>query len=216
MNRSHCPAQIKGNRQRYPPLMAPTALPATCAHQNNPLRHAGRHTPQRVDAVPSRTFLVVGSAACVWDDLDAWGKRQARIVAVNRMVADLPRPITAGATLHPELAWGWRSSRRQGVPWLMWGRKLRPGIDAAVALPDGWHGTSGLYGVRVAMWLGASRIVLAGCPMDDTPHHYDDGALGSWLEHYRHGWRNAFPEIHGRVTSLSGWTRDLLGAPAKE
>ncbi len=34
--------------------------------------------------------------------------------------------------------------------------------------------------------------------------------------HYREAWTDALPEIAGRARSMSGWTRDLLGAPTAD
>jgi len=37
--------------------------------------------------------------------------------------------------------------------------------------------------------------------------------MGEYLPVYRHAWENAAPLLAGRVRSLSGWTKQLLGAP---
>ena len=82
---------------------------------------------------------------------------------------------------------------------------------------DEWHGTSSLYAVRIAIELGsAEKIILAGCPMDQSGHYYDREDLGLYLETYRKGWLSAYPRIKDIVRSYSGWTRELLGEPTEE
>lgn len=160
----------------------------------------------------SPSWLVVGSASCVWSDLAPLRER-GPIVAVNQMIADCPWPITAGATLHENMAAGWARSAL-GAP--IYCHNGADGVTHVRPWRSGWQGTSALYAVEIALALGAGRIVLAGCPMDDGPHYYGppgESPLGPWLELYRQGWMAALPEIKGRVTSLSGWTRDLLGSP---
>ncbi len=167
-------------------------------------------------------WLVVGSAACVATDLATWGDRPAQVVAVNRQISDYPGVIAAGASLHQELVPEWRASRTQAEPWALHLHEPADGADVVTPLPDGWHGTSALYAVAVAMSLGAERVILVGCPIDDAPHYYPGPTLynapplAPWLAYYRRGWRTAYPTIAGLVTSLSGWTRDLLGEPDEE
>lgn len=154
-------------------------------------------------------WLVIGSAACVWDDLSRWPVTdETPVVAVNHMILDAPGNLIAGATLHPEMAAQWAC---RGVPIYAPSAGKGPEIEAPHC--QDWYGTSGLFGIEVALWLGAERIVLAGCPIDETPHYYDGATLMPWLEHYRDGWMASLPEIKGRVKSLSGWTREILGEP---
>ena len=76
-------------------------------------------------------------------------------------------------------------------------------------------GTSSLFGVFVAHRLGYRAIVLAGCPMDGSGHYYDaPGASYHRLDSMWEAWERAAAagDLVG-VTSLSGRTRELLGAP---
>lgn len=85
------------------------------------------------------------------------------------------------------------------------------GVDYA------WRDTvgldSGLYGVRIALLLGYDQIVLAGIPNDATGHFYEDPRTARSMVTSAAVWKRFAPEMAGRVTSLSGWTADLLGAP---
>lgn len=67
-------------------------------------------------------------------------------------------------------------------------------------------GSSSLMGTKVALkYLGYDRVVLAGVPL-----------TGYYHRHFFQHWREAVPFLAGRVRSMSGHTRDLLGYPDKE
>jgi len=90
-----------------------------------------------------------------------------------------------------------------------------PGVDQVVPKPaQGIAGTSSLYAVRVALSLGYPRIVLAGIPMDNSGRFFDPPwATYIWPHEVDRGpWELANKhEFEGRVTSVSGWTAQLLG-----
>jgi hypothetical protein len=161
------------------------------------------------------TFVVVGSAQCVWADLAKIPPllETGCVIPVNDMMLKYIGPRIAGATLHAEAAHKWRGH----------GGPIYSHVDDGVAVTDlvpmthGWHGTSALYACEVAFHLGATKVVLAGCPIDGAPNCYPGRpSLEGFLQHYRRGWENALPSIKGRVFSLSGWTADLLGQPSLE
>lgn len=156
-------------------------------------------------------WLIIGSAACVWDDLAAWGDRPARAIAVNRMIGAYKGRLWAGATLHPELAAEFRASRPG--KWPLFAPKEASGVTRIHPKRDQWNGTSVLYAVRIALAHGAERVAVAGAPLDEGPHFDHDGTLRPHLTQYRLSWSRYTDELGGRVRSLSGWTRDLLGHP---
>lgn len=151
-------------------------------------------------------ILVVGSAACVWEDLKAAPGEIDAVIAVNRMIRDYPTTPTFGATVHHEMAAGFiRSGVRMIAP------RLDIGVDLAYDEIPYRHGTSVLYAVGFALMLGAS-VVIAGGPIDETVH-YDNRPPLFDLAAYRAPWLQVADQIRGRVLSMSGWTRDLLGSP---
>lgn len=98
----------------------------------------------------------------------------------------------------------------------------RPSSDLALkVVKPKWNGTSGLYAVQIAMEeLGFDGVILAGCPIDAAA-----GTLApenslmtdpARVSKYRPEWLKALPDIGTRTRSMSGWTRDLLGAPTGE
>ena len=81
--------------------------------------------------------------------------------------------------------------------------------------PDYYHGSSTLTGVLAGLEMGYEEIILAGVPMDNGGGYY---CCPFWsypyAEAFMKDWEKAAKNtFDGRVTSLSGNTRELLGAP---
>lgn len=87
-------------------------------------------------------------------------------------------------------------------------------------------GTSAWSAVRVARMMGFERMILCGCPLEPTgycvtPRRSDDcrsmgdaAADDPMLKRYRRRIQEYVAEGDGvGVSSMSGWTRELLGAP---
>ena len=74
-------------------------------------------------------------------------------------------------------------------------------------------GSSSLLGVKAATKkLGYEKVVLIGCSMDT-------GNLLNKKKSYsvfQKGWLYFKSDLIGKVKSMSGWTRELLGEPTKE
>ena len=158
-------------------------------------------------------YCVAGSAACAPDDLarfqNLFKNYEITYVAVNEQITRFPDRPAFGATVHPEDA---HRFVRDGVP--IFSTRAAPGVDFVYDERPYRNGTSGLYAVG---WILRSRptalVYLAGVPIDDTPHFYDDKGLGDSLSSYQHFWQEALPRLRGKVFSMSGWTRELLGDP---
>ena len=79
-----------------------------------------------------------------------------------------------------------------------------------------WHGgSSGLYGVEVAVRKeNAGRVVLCGIPMDMRPNRF---RKGPWEDarRFRLSWIRHRGDM-GKVRSMSGWTKEILGQPGAE
>ena len=78
---------------------------------------------------------------------------------------------------------------------------------------------SGAFAACIGLALGYDRIVLAGCPQDSGGHYYDP----EWAEteHYssrtfESQWSGNAHIWQGRVRSLSGLTKKILGGPTSE
>lgn len=160
--------------------------------------------------------LVLGSAACVWDDLKAYGPVTDEIVvAVNDMIWAYPERIDHAVTLHVEHLKEWQEARRQkggNDDYTVWSNNARRAVMERTVRNWG-AGSSGMLGMVVALdGLGCDEVVLCGIPMDDRTHFFDRQRWRACGVH-RKAWERNVGRMKGRVWSMSGWTRELLGYP---
>lgn len=189
------------------------------------------------------TCAVIGGASNAWDDFRAleelvggtWG---GLVICVNDMMVHWPHRMDAAVTLHPEKlakedpdhseGWSWVRQRAEaGLPagYVTFARR-RPDLVHEVVQHWG-GGSSGAYGVTIAHHLGSEKTVLCGIPLDARPCFEESGVEHTVSEHlkgYRRAWERRLSRPHrphGRylrdhTRSISGWTRELLGAPTLE
>jgi hypothetical protein len=123
-------------------------------------------------------------------------------------------PVLYVATFHPaEIAE--IKDRRAGVGgehgYKVISHEHRPEVDIFIA--DWWKptGSSALLGAQAALTvLGYERIILCGCPLTGM------NGKGNNYETFRRGWETNRGKVIGKVTSMSGWTAELLGKPTEE
>lgn len=168
--------------------------------------------------------MILGGAAGVWADLGQFWAMAPRtdplVIAVNDVGCHYPGRVDAWVTLHPERMAGWKQLRAEigfEAAQLTVADRAPELVDVVV---EHWGGgSSGLYGVAVAVHLGADRVVLCGVPLDESPPIAEslethDVPLG--LVHFRRAWERKRDRIVGCARSMSGWTKDLLGPVTKE
>lgn len=184
----------------------------------------------------ARLALVVGSAACWLDDAGA-AKELAKFDAVcciKRAGIHWPGTFDVWATLHPEFHAAFAKRRAElGLPGgyevvappdreLGTKGKAKPEVTRTVSYR--WPGMnasagSGIYGAKVMLDAGY-RVVLAGVPMNDDPHFltHEKWKDGRWdgVNSFMPGLRAATPHLMGRVKSMSGYTKEILGAVTPE
>jgi hypothetical protein len=184
---------------------------------------------------------VLGGGSSVWEDVKALEEAMGRpwdgyVIAANDIGCHWPGRLDHWCTLHPEKFADWMKVRREnGLPdgyttWTLQNKlkkpkKGQPPAPHRVAPPPpNGGGASGLVAVFVALdALGCDQVVLCGMPMDKTPHfaeskvHQKSRAWAGADSHWR-VWTTGTVQdkLRGRVTSMSGRTRDLLGAPTPE
>lgn len=144
------------------------------------------------------------------------------VMAINDMILHYPGHITHAYSNDDRWLPKWIAARRE-LHIRMWGK-----IDyvhtchkgAKYSWPWPGHGTSALNAVYTGLALGYDDIWICGAPLDNTRHYFD----AKWMETNfgniltRDGrlpyWTNAAENVfEGRVKSLSGRTRDILGEP---
>jgi len=161
--------------------------------------------------------LILGGASCVWEDVEAALDLAEFdcIIAANDVGAHWSGPLDHWVSLHPEKLNGWlRARREKGYPdgFTTWSHKKQAGCNVDRATDD-WKGSSGLFAVKVARELGYERIVLCGVPLNAEGAHFFDAKPWKAFQGFRNGWLNHRAEIAPYVRSVSGWTREILGAP---
>ena len=176
-----------------------------------------------------RVALVLGGAGSVWNDLDAaldLGEYHG-IVACNDVGAAYPGHLDAWVSLHPEKMPKWTAERvASGYPWCdrIMGYKgftKRGGIPACVTELTDFKfpgqinsGSSGLFALKVALIdLGFEKAVLCGVPMASLSGHFFDLTAWKGAISHRRGWNETLHHYQHKARSMSGWTREVLGAP---
>jgi len=174
--------------------------------------------------------IVLGGAECVWEDVSRWeygtygASWPAIIVAANDIGCHFP-DVDHWASFHVDKFKGWmqlREAKGYARPRATWGWRVGHPVDYVVSPWSG--GSSGMLATQVALALGCSKVILCGMPMTATAHfpesqEFDanqtvwsesDGHWRSWVRVHEEGW------FEGRVRSMSGRTRQLLGEPTRE
>jgi hypothetical protein len=177
-----------------------------------------------------RTALVIGGAKCVWADIEAAtdiGEFQG-VVACNDAGVYWRGHLDAWVTLHPEKMHQWIAERaenglppaRMTVTYDTLSKRIAFTPDRLVPylLPGQQSsGSSGLFAVKVALQdLGFDKAVCCGIPMTAKQAHFFKPADWHGAKRHQAGWVEAHRYLAGRVTSMSGWTVDLLGKPTEE
>ena len=181
--------------------------------------------PAAMDSCQGRA-IVVGGAMCLWDDLRRVRWR-CEVICVNDIAMHFRGPVNHLYSNNHNYLPKWKAARRDQLV-----RKWGPVVTThscqkggEVTWPWPGHGTSALGAVYTALALGYEQITLVGVPLDDSPHYFEP----HWLEkgtvtfskqvpedvkgvpkYWHHAAQNVF---QGRVHSLSGRTRELLGEP---
>lgn len=165
-----------------------------------------------------RTALVLGSAACVWDDVEAalsLGEYDGA-VGCNHIGIIWPGRLDAWVTLHQNrLATFIVQRRRRGLI----DHELVAGPENITCGFPGQPGTgsSGLMGLKVALVdLRFDRAVLCGIPLDGDKGHIQRPGFWPHAEIYQRSWLTALPNFADRARSMSGWTEQTLGRPTPE
>lgn len=173
------------------------------------------------------TIVVCGTARCLWDDMEKLSRKESfsgwdnvSVMTVNQAVMHLGRRVDHAYSNHGDLLEHWLAvapdvnGKPQGHTCYDKGNGLR-------RWPWEGHGTSSLNAVYTVLALEFDRVILCGIPLDDSGHYYDPPRIGSNFTNEvpdRNGglryWKDARQSrFGGRVSSMSGRTRDLLGEP---
>lgn len=153
-----------------------------------------------LDLAPVDGIVAVKGAGAVWPgDLDAWvGLHPEMMLEDMRLRAFRGYPPAKLVYVHDKASLDSPKFDRR-IDYLF------PGQTKS--------GSSGLFGIKVALELGFDRVVLCGVPLVREAGKIDKGEIWHGADSFKAGWKQALPHIAPFVRSMSGWTRELLGAP---
>lgn len=184
--------------------------------------------PQIAGHYKGGRIIVCGDAACIWNDLlvfrattaNGVGKGGWDVMTVNGLVSVFPGVIHHAYSNSATVLQRWIAARRDdylgefGLPW------LSHSMQSGTACRWPWHGsgTSGLGAVCTALALGYSEIVLAGMPLDNSPHNGEPPWRQTRIAREAddgEGWRLLRIPMDDTklVRSMSGRTREWFGEP---
>jgi hypothetical protein len=194
---------------------APKPTPATVPRIAPP-------PPDLVLAAPTQEIaIIVGGAECWQSDFDnarrMLDKRDVRYFYVNDHIKTFDHRGVA-ITLHPDKLKGhfdWLGKRRKAGlpdPDEIWAHRRHANISHDTASQD-WRGSSGLFAVQVARRKGHHKIIACGVPMTVDGNHFERRVKWQSAIGFRAGWLQHKAEIAPYFRSMSGWTREIFGAP---
>lgn len=169
-----------------------------------------------------RILIITGSSADVREDLAAlpvsvYGY-PCEYMAIGLDAVDrYDWPIRYVATYHPEEIPTIRRRRESvgNTDYAVIAQEAHPGVS--ICIRDWWKGqktrqsgSSALLGVQAALGLGYRKMILCGCPLVGVNADKNSYSV------FRFAWETHLPTIRDHVRSMSGWTRELLGAPTEE
>lgn len=182
-----------------------------------------------------KSLLVVGSGRCVWEDLDGFNYSGYDVMCLNDMIMHFPGEVKHAYSNDHRWLPKWVAARRPRyeinfgtIPYL---HTCQVGPSSMHVWNIPGHGTSGLNACYAGIGMNYARIVLAGVPLTNEGHYFDPPS--GW--NGREAWTNFGKEVpgvqkglnivprywevakskvfEGRVKSLSGRTKELLGGP---
>ena len=179
-----------------------------------------------------KRLVIVGSARCVWDDLEQIWPVKDDVMCINDMIMFYPEDIDHVFSCDGYMLKHWWAARRP--PYKQQFTKIPQfhTVNNDQNVPRNYirhdftgGGTSGLAACFAGLNLGYSNIVLCGIPIDNSGHFWEApwgktnfqreiaNAHGQIRGDGRRFWVNAKEKFEGRVTSVSGFTKKLLGSP---
>lgn len=177
------------------------------------------------------SVLIVGSASCVYEDVksaQALGPAAMFLINGAALLFEHAEHWLIG---HGEKAPQFRRAREQvfvtPIPFIHASQRGGTNPSGVTHIWQGVStgGTSAWKGVRIAKAMGYERVILCGCPIDDSGYadgesrHISHGCAriglgeGRMYNNYRRTFAVRAKDEGENVFSMSGYSRELLGAP---
>lgn len=180
-----------------------------------------------IDRYSGKDLVILGAGSTLWQDYSKiFDKHKGDYMGINRVIIDFPGHLEHAVSAHSTSLVLLALLRRYYYPLQTHMNTHSCQIEEPWAyenhlipqflwdFPDYYHGSSGMVGVLAGLVMGYDNIVLAGMPMDETGYYCNPFWTFKYIEHFMGDWEKAAKStFNGRVTSLSGNTRELLGEP---
>ena len=174
-------------------------------------------------------LIIIGCSRNVWEEVEKLMPMNCDVMCINDMISYYPYPMTHAYTNNERRLDTYWASRRFHYKQKQKGKPLMHTLSKWGEDYIGWpfhgNGTSAFNACKAAVLMGYDDIVLCGLPMDGSGHFWE----APWMrspkgrradEQYWNDislWSEARKKIFkGKITSMSGNTRDLLGSPDGE
>lgn len=189
------------------------------------LEHLGLDMNRNPTIQREGTLLIAGSARTVFDDLNRilgndgdYYRHRFDVMCLNDMVMHYPGQVDHAYSNEHQTLPKWVAARRPRYLKDFQNKILQHTCQTGLSYQCIWHipghGTSGLNAVYVGLGMGYDKIILAGVPIDGTGHYFEPEWKKTNYEKMMRYWDNANKHVFdGKVKSLSGLTRELLGEP---
>ena len=107
--------------------------------------------------------------------------------------------------------------RQNGLPEpeQIWAHRKHVAVTHDTASKE-WQGSSGLFATMVAKMEGHTKIIACGVPMTVEDNHFERHQRWQSAIAFRAGWTRCRDEIAPVFRSMSGWTKEIFGAPDEE
>lgn len=176
-------------------------------------------------------LAICGDAACVWDDLEAFGCRTDagkgavskpgfHFMAINKIGETFPGDLEHWFSNSAAHLSRFAASRRDEYAREFAAPKNTHAChDGAMwRWPWSGHGTSALGAALSGVAMGYAPITLCGVPLDESPHNGEPPwrkcKFTSEVKEQDRNWLRAIDLVfEGTVFSMSGRTREWLGSP---
>ena len=160
-----------------------------------------------------KPLIVIGAAPCLKDDMQNAPKADYDYMAIGLDAVDkyLGR-IEYMATFHPDEIPAIKERRKASggnIDYKVIKHNAANDTHEADYIMEYWKptGSSALLGVQAALGIGYKKIILCGCPLEG------ENAKGDGYAFFQDGWKSNIDKVKDNVRSMSGWTKELLGAP---
>ena len=164
-------------------------------------------------------LIIMGIAPCLEDDLAAIVKKydEYDFMAIGVDCSDrVAFDIRHAASYHSNEFEQFRLRRSRiggNLDYITHSHEAPCDQKWPLVAPSPHSGSSAFLGAQAGVGMGYKKIILCGCPMTGANN---DPNKKERYDTFQKGWIKFVDMLQGRVRSMSGWTKEFLGAPTEE